>query len=216
MSLALDFLCKVDKNGGMTTNFFRPVLVTIGVAVFAACSTTEKPNVKYIDPGSPGSKAGTGIESQDIGAAAQKAAESIVNLPQIAQAATPPTVLITPVMNRSASPIDTELYTVKLRGILMQYDRGKVRFLDRDVGWNASNNEMALRQRGEVQQGQARNAATYDYILTAELRGISASSGKGRSEYFLVAFKLVDLNDVLVWEDQYEIKKQGNDSTIYR
>lgn len=200
----------------MKTNFIRPVVVTIGVAVITGCSTPEKPNVKYIDPGSPGSKAGTGIESQDIGAAAQKAAESIVNLPQIAQASTPPTVLITPVVNRSAAPIDTELYTVKLRGILMQYDTNKVRFLDRDVGWNVNNNETALRQRGEVQQGPARNAATYDYILTAEVRGISASSGAGRSEYFLVAFKLVDMNDVLVWENQYEIKKQGNDHTIYR
>jgi PBP1b-binding outer membrane lipoprotein LpoB len=216
MSLALDFFRKVDKNGRMKTNFIQPVVVAIGVVIVTGCSTQEKPNVKYIDPGSPGSKAGTGVESQDIGAAAQKAAQSIVNLPQIAQANTPPTVLITPVVNRSASPIDTELYTVKLRGILMQYATNKVRFLDRDVGWNVSNNEMALRQRGEVQQGQARNAATYDYILTAELRGISASSGKGRSEYFLVAFKLVDLNDVLLWENQYEIKKQGNDSTIYR
>ena len=188
----------------------------IGVAMVAGCTSTQRPNVKYIDPGAPGSKAGTGIESQDIGAAAQKAAESIVNLRQIAQAATPPTVLITPVMNRSASPVDTDLYTVKLRGILMQYATNKVRFLDRDVGWNVSSNEMALRQRGEVEQGPARNAATYDYILTAELRGISASSGAGRSEYFLVAFKLVDMNDVLVWENQYEIKKQGNDHTIYR
>jgi penicillin-binding protein activator len=216
MSLALDFLHKVDKNGRMKTNFFQPVVVAIGVLIVTGCSSTEKPKVKYIDPASPGSRGGTGIESQDIGAAAQKAAQSIVNLPQIAQAATPPTVLITPVMNRSASPIDTDLYTVKLRGILMQYDTGKVRFLARDTSWNVNNNEMALRQRGEVQGGPARNAATYDYILTAELRGISASSEAGRSEYFLVAFKLVDMNDVLVWEDQYEIKKQGNDSTIYR
>ena len=201
---------------GMKTNFFRPVVATIGVALIVGCSTTHKPDVRYIDPGSPGSKGGTGIESQDIGAAAQKAAQSIVNLPQIAQATVPPTVIITPVVNRSASPIDTDLYTVKLRGILMQYDTGKVRFLARDTSWNENNNEMALRQRGEVQQGQARNAATYDYILTAELRGISGSSGKGRSEYFLVAFKLVDMNDILVWENQYEIKKQGNDSTIYR
>ena len=189
--------------------------LTLAAVILAGCST-EKPNVKYVDPGTPGARAGTGIESQDIGAAAQKAAQSIVNLPQIAQSPTPPTVIITPVTNRSASPVDTELYTVKLRGILMQYATSKVRFLARDTGWNVNNNEMALRQKGEVQQGAARNAATYDFILTAELRGISASSKEGRSEYFLVAFKLVDMNDVLVWENQYEIKKQGNDHTIYR
>jgi PBP1b-binding outer membrane lipoprotein LpoB len=198
----------------MKTNYFSfAVAATVAIA---GCSSQPKPYVKYVDPGAPGARGGTGIESQDIGAAAQKAAQSIVNLPQIAQAPTPPTVLITPVTNRSASPIDTELYTTKLRGILMQYDTGKVRFLARDTSWNVNNNEQALRQRGEVQQGAARNAATYDYILTAELRGISSSSEAGRSEYFLVAFKLVDMNDVLVWENQYEIKKQGRDSTIYR
>lgn len=182
----------------------------------AGCATAPQPSVKYVNPGAQGSIAGTGIESQDIGAAAQKAAVSILALPQIAKAATPPTILITPVTNRSASPVDTDLYTVKLRGILMQNSSDKVRFLARDASWNTNNYEQQLRKQGEVQQGTARNAATYDYILTAELRGISEASNKGRSEYFLVAFKLVDMNDVLVWEDQYEIKKQGQDSSVYR
>jgi PBP1b-binding outer membrane lipoprotein LpoB len=197
----------------MKTNQFH--LVAVAVFILTGCST-EKPHVKYMDPGTPGGMGGTGIESQDISAAAQKAAQSIVNLPQITTAATAPTVLITAVTNRSTSPIDTELYTVKLRGILMQYNSSQVRFLARDVSWNVNNNEQALQKRNEVMPGTPRQAATYDYILTAELRGISASSQAGRSEYFLVAFKLVDINDVLVWENQYEIKKQGNDHTIYR
>jgi len=192
-------------------------LAAIGLALaIAGCATAPQPRVKYVNPGAQGGAAGTGIESQDIGAAAQKAATSILALPKIAQAETPPTILITPVANRSASPVDTELYTVKLRGILMQYSSDKVRFLARDVGWDTNKNEQQLRKEGEVQPGAAREAATYDYILTAELRGISSSSGKGRSEYFLIAFKLVDMNDVLLWEDQYEIKKQGHDNAVYR
>jgi hypothetical protein len=192
-------------------------LVAIGLVLgVAGCATAPQPSVKYVNPGAQGSIAGTGIESQDIGAAAQKAATSILALPQIAKAERAPTILITPVNNRSASPIDTELYTVKMRGILMQYSSDKVRFLARDVGWNTNNYEEQLRKQGAVQPGAPRSAATYDYILTAELRGISEASRKGRSEYFLIAFKLVDQNDLLLWEDQYEIKKQGNDSTIYR
>ena len=197
----------------MNRNSLSPIIVAV---LLTGCSTTEGPKVKYVNPGSPGSKGGTGIESQDIGAAAQKAAESIVNLPQVAQAAAPPTVIITPVSNHSSSPIDADLYTVKLRGILMQYSGNKVRFLARDTGWGVNKQEQELRKEGEVQNGAARNAATYDYILTAEVRGISGSGSSGRSEYFLVAFKLVDFNDVLVWENQYEIKKEGNDHTIYR
>ena len=192
-------------------------MAVIGLALgVAGCATAPQPSVKYVNPGAQGGIAGTGIESQDIGAAAQKAATSILALSQIAKADKAPTVLITPVTNRSASPIDTDIYTVKLRGILMQYSSDKVRFLARDVGWDTNKYEENLRKQGEVQPGAARNAATYDYILTAELRGISESSGKGRSEYFLIAFKLVDMNDLLLWEDQYEIKKQGHDSSIYR
>lgn len=213
ISLALDFFGKLDNNAGMKTNSFLPVVVAVILA--AGCSTPPKP-ANYVDPGSPGSAGGTGIESQDIGAAAQKAAQSILNLPQIAQAAMPPTVMITPVSNHSPSLIDTELYTVKLRGILMQYSGSKVRFLARDVGWGANKTEVDLRKAGEVQPGPDRNAATYDYLFTAEVRGISGANSLGRTEYFLVAFKLVDFNDVLVWENQYEVKKEGKENTIYR
>lgn len=192
-------------------------LAAIGLALaVAGCATSPQPGVKYVNPGAQGGAAGTGIESQDIGAASLKAATSILALPQIAKAEKPPTILIAPVTNRSASPIDTDLYTVKLRGILMQYSSDKVRFLARDASWDTNKYEEQLRKQGEVQPGTARSAATYDYILTAELRGISEASGKGRSEYFLVAFKLVDVNDLLLWEDQYEIKKQGKDSSVYR
>ncbi|HVM62702.1 MAG TPA: hypothetical protein VMV72_17705 [Verrucomicrobiae bacterium] len=201
----------------MKTNPVVTRFVVIGVAlVLAGCATAPEPAVKYVSPSAPGGVAGTGIESQDIGAAAQKAAVSILALPQIVKAEKPPIILITPVTNRSASPVDTDLYTVKLRGILMQYSSDKVRFLARDTSWNTNNYEQQLRKEGAVQPGAARNAATYDYILTAELRGISEASNRGRSEYFLVAFKLVDMNDLLLWEDQYEIKKQGHDSSIYR
>jgi PBP1b-binding outer membrane lipoprotein LpoB len=194
------------------------LLFALSLAVMVAgCATrAPQPQVKYVNPGAQGGVAGTGIESQDIGAAAQKAAASILALPQIANAETPPTIMITPVTNRSASPVDTELYTVKLRGILMQSGNNKVRFLARDVGWDVSKNEEELRRLGEVQPGEARRAATFNYILTAELRGISAATNKGRSEYFLIAFKLVDLHDILLWENQYEIKKEGHVSPVYR
>jgi hypothetical protein len=199
----------------MNKTFASLVVLAMASAWAAGCASPQPP-VKYINPGAQGAVAGTGIESQDIGAAAQKAAASIVSLPQIQQAGPPPTILILPVTNRSAAVVDTDLYTTKLRGILMQYGSSKVRFLARDVSWEVNKQEVAARQAGEVQQGAARSALTYDYLLTAEVRGISVSSSKGRSEYFLVAFKLVDMNDLLLWEDQYEIKKEGRDDAVYR
>ena len=194
-------------------------LSIVSLCFLAGCASAPQP-ASYVDPGSQGQVAGTGVESQDIASAAQKAAQSILNIPAIAQATTPPTCLVSPVTNRSASPIDTNLYTTKLRGILMQNARGKVRFLARDVSASLNEREQKLREAGAVQPGatgaDGRVAATYDYILTAELQGISTATSKGQSEYFLVAFKLVDFNDMLVWESQYEIKKEGRESGVYR
>lgn len=172
----------------------RLALLSIPLAL-AACSA-PKPDISYVDPGAQGSIAGTGLESQDIASASAKAAQSIVNVPQIASAAKPPTILIKPVTNTSSSPIDTSLYTTKLRGSLMNNTGGKVRFLAPNTG--------------------PHDPTTYDYILTAELQGIAMSGSKGQSDYFLVSFQLVGKNDMLLWENQYEIKKEGKESAVYR
>lgn len=188
--------------------------------LLAGCATAPEPTVRYVEPGAQGRVAGTGIESQDIAAAAQAAAASMLQLPQITQAARPPVVIITPVTNRSASPIDTNLYTTKLRGALMQHSGGRIVFLARDAAAATNEREQQLREAGAVQPGgtatSGRMGATYDYVLTAELQGIATATREGKSDYFLVSFKLVDFSDVLVWESQYEIKKEGRESGVYR
>ncbi len=189
------------------------MIVIVGGLI--GCAKEEK-SVDYVDPNAQGAVAGTGVESQDISAAAQKAVQSILMTPAIAGASQPPIVMITPVVNKSASPIDVSLYTTKVRGALMQYGTGKVRFLARDVSSKTNEREQELRESGAVHGGQERKAASYNYILTAELQGISASNSKGQSDYFLVSFKLVDSQDLLVWENQYEIKKEGRESAVYR
>ena len=178
-------------------------------------------SIRYVDPGGQGEVATTGIESQDIGAAARKAAQSIVGIPEIAQATQPPTILLHPVVNRSATPIDVDLYTTKLRGMLMQSATGKARFLARAIAAKTNDQEQARREAGVVRdRGTAqwgRQAESYDYILTAVLQGIgTATRAGGQSDYFLVSFQLVDFNDVLIWESQYEIKKEGYESAVYR
>ncbi len=187
--------------------------------VLASCASAPEPSVRYVSPGEQGRVAVTGIESQDIAAASQQAAASFLQLPRISQSPIPPIVIITPVTNRSSSPIDTNLYTSKLRGSLMQHGGGRVRFLARDASAATNEREQQLRESGAVQPGgtsAGRVAATYDYLLTAEIQGIATASREGASDYFLVSFKLVDFNDLLVWENQYEIKKEGRESGVYR
>lgn len=184
------------------------------------CADPNKSSVSYVDPGAQGKVAGTGIESQDVTAAANQAAQSILNVPEIARAAQPPVIMITAVQNKSSSPVDTSLYTSILRDTLIANAGSKMRFLDRSqAGTNQREQEMI--ESGEVKGAGVpaadRQAATYDYILTAELQGIGMASGQGQSDYFRIAFKLVDRRtDLVPWTNAYQIKKEGKDSAVYR
>ena len=188
--------------------------------LLVGCADTPRSNVSYVDLNTQGKVAGTGIESQDINAAAYSAAQSILNVPKIVQAATPPVIMITPVQNKSSSPIDTSLYTSILRDTLINNAGNKVRFLDRSQA-ATNQREQDMLQSGQVagadEAAANRLAATYDYILTAELQGISTASNEGQSDYFRISFKLVNrLNDLLEWTSSYQIKKEGRDSAVYR
>ena len=193
-----------------------PLAAALAVSlVWMGCAAD--PNVRYVDPNAQGHVAGTGLESQDVNAAAQQAAESIVNLRQIAKAPRPPVIIITPVTNKSSSPIDTSLYTSILRDNLMANSGGKVRFIERDTA-QMSREEQEMINSGEVvSSGGKRAALSYDYILTAELQGISMAGGGGQSDYFRIAFKLKDRRtDLLLWTDAYQVKKEGKESAVYR
>lgn len=195
--------------------FHLSLLSATTLTLLAACSS-EPHKAQYVDPNAQGNVAGTGIESQDVTAASLKAAQSIVTIPAIAQASQAPIIIIYPVQNKSASPVDTSLYTSILRDTLLANTGGKVRFLDRTTaGMNQREQEMA--NAGEVSgPGSGRSALTYNYILTAELQGIGMNSAQGQSDYFRIAFKLINKNDELIWTDAYQIKKEGRDSAVYR
>lgn len=196
--------------------FTLPLLSVATLALLVGCASEPK-RPSYVDPNAQGAVAGTGIESQDINAAAMQAAQSIVNIPAIAQAAQPPIVIITAVQNKSSSPIDTSLYTSVLRDTLLNNTGGKVRFIDRTTaGFNQREQQML--ESGEVGGPAAtnRSALTYNYILTAELQGIAMTSAQGQSDYFRISFKLINKNDELLWTNAYQIKKEGKENAVYR
>ena len=193
-----------------------PIAISLfGIVLLAGCADSPQP-AHYVDPNAQGQINGTGIESQDVNAAAAQAAQSIINIPEIAQASKPPIILISDVTNKSSSPIDTSLYTSVLRDSLLNNTGGKVRFIDRSAA-EQNQKEAQLAQDGQVQGGDNRLALSYDYVLTAELQGIAMASSQGQSDYFRIAFKLISRkNDLLVWTNAYQIKKEGAESAVYR
>jgi PBP1b-binding outer membrane lipoprotein LpoB len=163
--------------------------------------------------------AGTGMESQDLVMVTDKMARSILSIPQIGNAPTPPTVVLDPVDNQTRFPINKEIFLTRIRAQLNSKARGKVMFLAR------SQMEMLEKERNRKREGSVTASADpnvqefkgADYFLTGTLQGLSTRTKAGTSDYILYDFHLIDARtSAIVWEDSAEMKKQGLEDAAYR
>lgn len=175
--------------------------------------------VTHMNPDEQGFVAGTGVESQDLVNVADKMARSIVSIPQIANAPTPPTVVLQPVDNQTRFPINKDIFLTKIRAQLNSQARGKVQFLARSQ-MEALEKERNLKRQGAVTASADPNVQEFkgaDYFLTGTLQGLSTRTAAGTSDYILYDFHLIDARtSVMVWEDSADIKKQGLEDAVYR
>lgn len=162
---------------------------------------------------------GTGIESQDLVAVSDKMARSILAVPQIAQAATPPVIVLDPVQNKTRFPINKDIFLTRLRTRLSSQATGRVQFLARDR-MAALERERDLKAAGQVTASSDPRVVEFkgaDFFLTGSLESISTRTSQGQSDYVLYSFQLIDARtSVIVWEDAAEIKKQGLEDAAYR
>jgi penicillin-binding protein activator len=163
--------------------------------------------------------AGTGMESQDLVMVTDKMGRSILGIPQIANAATPPTIVLDPVDNQTRFPINKEIFLTRIRAQLNSKARGKVIFLAR------SQMQVLEQERNRKREGQVTASSDptvqefkgADYFLTGSLQGMSTRTKAGTSDYVLYAFQLIDARtSAIIWEDSAEVKKQGLEDAAYR
>ncbi len=175
--------------------------------------------VTQMRPDEQGFVAGTGIESQDLVAVTDKMSRSILDIPQIANASSPPTVVLQPVDNQTRFPINKELFLTRIRAQLNSKTRGKVIFLARNQ-MTALENERNLKRQGQVTASADPNVQEFkgaDFFLTGALQGMSTRTAAGTSDYIHYDFHLIDVRtSAIVWEDWAEIKKQGLEDAAYR
>ncbi|MEI8039793.1 MAG: penicillin-binding protein activator LpoB [Verrucomicrobiota bacterium] len=198
-----------------------------GVAVaafFAGCASSGVKNpsgvpVTHMNADEQGFVAGTGVESQDLVHVADKMARSILDIPQIANASTAPTVVLQPVDNQTRFPINKDIFLTRIRAQLNSKARGKVMFLARNQ-MEALEKERNLKREGAVTASANPMVQEFkgaDYFLTGSLQGISTRTAAGTSDYILYDFHLIDARTSgIVWEDSAEIKKQGLEDAAYR
>jgi penicillin-binding protein activator len=190
----------------------------------AGCASSGVKNpsgvsVTHMNADEQGFVAGTGIESQDLVMVADKMSRSILGIPQIANAATPPTIVLEPVDNQSRFPINSSLFLTRIRAQLNSKALGKVQFLARNQ-MAALEKERNLKREGTVTASSDPGVQEFkgaDYFLTGTLQGMSTRTSAGTSDYVLYDFRLIDARtSVIVWEDSAELKKQGLEDAAYR
>jgi PBP1b-binding outer membrane lipoprotein LpoB len=198
--------------------------LTATVALLTGCASSGVKNpsgvpVTQMKADEQGFVAGTGVESQDLVAVTDKMARSILSIPQIANAARPPFIVLEPVNNNTRFPINKDIFNTRIRTELNKKSLGKVTFLDRER-MAALDKERNLKRAGEVTASADPNTQEFlgaDYFLTGELQGMSTRTKAGTSDYILYAFRLTDVRtSAIVWEDAAEIKKQGLEDAAYR
>ncbi len=203
------------------TKFLLPLT---SAALVAGCASSGVKNpsgvpVTRMNADEQGFVAGTGVESQDLVAVTDKMARSVLAIPQIAGATTPPVVVLDPVNNETRFPINKDIFLTRIRSQLNSRTAGKVTFLARDR-MAALEKERNLKREGAVTASsdpQKQEFKGADYFLTGTLQGLSTRTTKGTSDYILYAFQLIDARtSAIVWEDNAEIKKQGLEDAAYR
>jgi PBP1b-binding outer membrane lipoprotein LpoB len=201
-----------------------PVCSVAVLALTSGCASSGVKNpsgvpVTQMKADEQGFVAGTGMESQDLVMVTDKMARSILAIPQIANAPTPPTIVLDPVDNQTRFPINKDIFLTRIRAQLNSKALGKVMFLAR------SQMEVLEKERNRKREGSVTASSDptvqefkgADYFLTGTLQGMSTRTKAGTSDYILYNFHLIDArSSVIVWEDMAEIKKQGLEDAAYR
>jgi PBP1b-binding outer membrane lipoprotein LpoB len=194
------------------------------VALLCGCASSGVKNpsgvpVTHMNADEQGFVAGTGMESQDLVMVTDKMARSILSIPQIANAATPPTIVLEPVDNQTRFPINKEIFLTRIRAQLNLKAQGKMTFLARSQ-MATLEQERNRKREGSVTASADPNVQEFkgaDYYLTGTLQGLSTRTKAGTSDYILYNFHLIDARtSAIVWEDMAEIKKQGLEDAAYR
>jgi PBP1b-binding outer membrane lipoprotein LpoB len=185
----------------------RNTALVAGALALAACATMETDDTtgSHLQQPAAGTPPEPTVEAGDIAIAAQEFSHSIRDLPQVANAGTPPLVRFAGVTsivrdeNRQLVAIDTEPYTTLLRDRLLLGDREKLRFVERTLP--PLNAHPKHEKSAPVESGDA------DYRVLAELRG------RYGDDSYRIQMEFVDAHSgEVLFSATYRIHKESSGS----
>ena len=211
----------------LTAPFRASFAGCVVASLLAACASPPvvtnpagQPTI-YLDTTSPGIVRGTGIESQDIQGMVDKMVRHMLANPLLANATQPPRVIVDSAFfeNQSSQRINKNILTDHLATQLQIAANGRILFIDRENAAMVAA-ERALKNTQATDSGATgrKTQAGADYRLSGRITSLDTRTGSGIVErYMNVVFRMTDLESTLVvWSNQYNFKKVGQDDIIYR
>ena len=176
----------------------------------------------YQDAGTPGLVRGVGIESQDIQGMVDRMVRHMLANPILARAATPPRVIVDSAYfeNQSSQRINKNILIDQLATRLQIAANGRILFVDREHA-DMVEKERALKRAAVTDTGTTGLTLAVsgaDYRLNGRITSLDARAPDGAVErYMNIVFRMTDLESgLVVWTNDYNFKKAGQDDVIYR
>ena len=205
------------------------VMMLVGLTACETTTYTTRPgpgpranNSKYVDPGETSNSSTLRTESNDIVAMCDKMVRSILANPAVSARKTPPRIVLDSAYfkNRSSDRLDVRMITDRMRTALVKSANGRMFFLARHAV-DAVEKERALKRDGTVDGGtvgQTQRTAGADYRLVGTITERSNFANTGtQSSFMQFTFELIDLEtSAIVWANDFDFKKVGRDSGVYR
>src|ERR1043165_9012313 len=138
----------------VTKKTFDIASAAIAAALLTGCASSGVKNpsgsgVTELRADEKGFVGGTGVESQDLVRVSDKIARGILTAPQIANAQTPPVVVLDPVINETRFPVNKNIFLERIQARLISQSGGKVMFMARER-MAALERERDMKRTGQV------------------------------------------------------------------
>jgi uncharacterized protein (TIGR02722 family) len=141
--------------------------------------------------------------------------DSMVAHPTVANAKTPPLVMVTNLQNKTSEHIDTQSIMDMVRVELMQ--TGKVAFVDKEAREDIKS-EYDYQNSGVVSKETKKGPGGQigaDFIVNGRLDSIVQEVGKNKTVYYKFTLNLTNLKtSVISWTNQKEIRKAFKKRTV--
>lgn len=186
------------------------------IAPLAGCN---KFYIRNVDPEEAGRVRSLGPESQDVAAVSDLMIASLMANGFLKRHENPPVIHMEPMENNTRHAFNQEVFTTRLKASLNQNSEGRIVFRSGDL-LDSVRAEREAKRDGQVDYDPEMRSETIigaDYFLKGRADGLTNVSTRGQSDTIYYSFKLVDAETAAeIWEDIYEVKKEGKDDVIYR